>query len=113
MLTSARQVLASQLESLGIQDGHAKVLAMAEHLQQTSRLNIHFDLQSGIEMAGSRVAVMEAWLHDTQYRSGHETGNFGGNKNQATRILWENEIWRSAYALGNGVDAYEFPNMLD
>ena len=68
-----------------------------------------FDAQSGIEMAGSRDAVMEAWLHDTQYRSGHETGNFGGNKNQDTRILWENEIWRSAYALGNGVDALQAP----
>lgn len=75
----------------------------------TSCLNIQFDAQSGIEMAGSRVAVMEAWLHDTQYRSGHETGNFGGNKNQDTSILWENEIWRSAYALGNGVDALQVP----
>lgn len=60
-------------------------------------------------MAGSRIAVMEAWLHDTQYRSGHETGNFGGNKNQDASIPWENEIWRSAYALGNGVDALQVP----
>ena len=106
-LTSARQVLAARLESLGIQDGHAKVLAVEHHLQQTSRLNIHFDAQLVIDMAGSRVAVMQVWLHDTQYRSGHETGNFGGNKNQDARILWENEIWRSAYALGNGVDGLQ------
>ena len=109
LLTSARQVLAARFESLGIRDGHAKVLAVEHHLQQTSRLNIHFDAQSGIVMAGSRVAVMEVWLHDAQYRSGHETGNFGGNKNQDTRILRENAIWRSAYALGNGVDASQVP----
>ena len=109
LLTSARQVLAAWLKSLGIQIGHAKVLAVEQHLQQTSRLNIHFDAQSGIEMVGSRVAAIEAWWHDTQYCSGHKTGNFGGNKNQDTCILWEIEIWRSAYALGNGVDALQVP----
>ena len=109
LLASARQVLAARLETLGIQNGHAKVSAVEEHLQQQSRLNIHFDAQSGIEMGGSWVAVMQAWLHDTQYRSGHETGNFGGNKNENTRILWENELWRSAYAIGNDVDALQVP----
>lgn len=32
LLISARQVLAARLKSLGIQDGHAKVLAVEQHL---------------------------------------------------------------------------------
>lgn len=79
LFTSARQVPAARLKSLGIQDGHAKVLAAEQHLQQTSRMNTDFAAQSGLEMAGSRVAVMQAWLHAKQYRSGHETGMSGGN----------------------------------
>lgn len=39
-----------------------------------------------MEMTGSWVAVMQVWLHGPQSRSGPETGNFGGNKNQDTRM---------------------------
>lgn len=110
---SARQALATRLESLSFHNGHAKVLTVEEHLQQTSRLVIHFDAQSGVDMVGSRASVMQAWMCDTQYCSGHETGNFGGTKNTDTHICWENELWRSAYAPIDAIGALQGPNYAD
>lgn len=48
-------------------------------------------------------------MHDTQYRNGFQTGGFGGDKNEVRRINWENQLWQSAYALGNCIDGSQAP----
>ncbi len=44
LLTSARHGLAARLETLGFPNGLAEVLAIEQHLQQRSCLNIHLVL---------------------------------------------------------------------
>ena len=106
LLTASRHSLAARLETLGFQNGLAVVLTIEQHLQQRSRLNIHFSASSQVTMTESSRSseILNAWLHDTQYRNGFQTGGFGGDKNKVRRIIWENQLWQSAYALGNCID---------
>ncbi len=68
LLTSSRQSLATQLEALGFRNGLAVVFTIEQHLQQKSRLNIHFSAASEVTMTESRrlSEILNAWLHDTQ-----------------------------------------------
>lgn len=52
-----------------------------------SRVHIRFDA-SATSKAGSQVPILQAWLHDTQYCPGFETGSFGGTKDTDVRIRW-------------------------
>lgn len=113
LLTTSRHSLA-RLETLGCQDGLALVLTIEQHLQQKSRLNIHFSASSQVTMMESSSLkfsseILNAWLHDTQYRNGFQTGGFGGEKNLVRRTIWENQLWQSAYALGNCIDGSQAP----
>ena len=111
LLTTSRHSLAARLETLGFQDGLALVLTIEQHLQQKSRLNIHFSASSQVTMIESSKLseILNAWLHDTQYRNGFQTGGFGGEKNLVRRTIWENQLWQSAYALGNCIDGSQAP----
>ncbi len=53
--------------------------------------------------------ILNAWLHDTEYRSGFQTGSFGGDKDVVRRTNWENQLWQSAYASGDGIDGSQAP----
>ena len=111
LLTTFRRSLAAHLETLGFQNGLALVLTIEQHLQQKSRLNIHFSASSRVTMIESsrRSEILNAWLHDNQYRNGFQTGGFGGDKDVVRRTTWENQLWQSAYALGNCIDGSQAP----
>lgn len=69
LLTSSRHSVAARLETLGFQNGLAMVQTIEQHLQQRSRLNIHFSASSVVTMteSGRSSEILNAWLHDTQY----------------------------------------------